>query len=629
MPPDGWVTSSPGGLVHLQVAMKDLAGAAGLAAGPRLYYRVAHGAGDARVEVLAWSPLGVVRSDQDFTTTLTFVGERTTPVREEYTLPRGKRSQYRNQGVERVLSFETATRQRLDLILRVFDDGFAFRYAFPGQSAAPLTMTAETTGFRLPAGTRASMSAYRANYEAPWQADVAAGTPGAWSFPALFRIAGRSRWLLVTEAGLDGSYSATHLAASEQEGFYRIAFPPAEEANGTGASQPSSTLPWLTPWRVGIVGERLSTIVESSLVTDLAPPSRIADTSWIQPGRASWSWWSEPGSPRLYEAQQRFVDGAAALGWEYTLIDARWHEMQGGTWRDLVRHAASRNVGVMLWYHSGVPSTRPAPAAVKMIDAGARRQELERIAVAGVRGVKVDFFDSDKQEVIKLYLAVLEETARQRLMVNFHGATLPRGWERTWPHLLTSEAARGAEHYKFDAVFPQIAPAHNTVLVFTRNVVGPMDYTPVTFSHSKHPRRTTWGHELALSVVFESGLQHFGDGIESYRALPDEVRGFLAAVPAAWDETRLIDGEPGALAVLARRKGRQWFIAGINGEGRERTLTLPMDLLGNGTFDMMLAADGKTGSSFLITRRQRNGLDQQSVRLAPFGGFAMRLAPLE
>jgi hypothetical protein len=182
--------------------------------------------------------------------------------------------------------------------------------------------------------------------------------------------------------------------------------------------------------------------------------------------------------------------------------------------------------------------------------------------------------------------------------------------------------------YQFDAAFAQYAPTHNTMLVFTRNVVGPMDYTPVTFSYVKNRHRTSWGHELALSVVFESGLQHLADSPQSYQSLPEDARRFLAGVPAAWDELRFLDGEPGKFAVVARRLGRAWYVGGINGEGDVKKVTVPLDLLGNGTFDMLLIADGRSESTFLVTKRQRNGLDAQAVEMRPYGGFAMRLVPL-
>ena len=611
-------TSSPGGIVHFEL---DVA---------RFQYRVLHGSS----EVLAWSPLGLTRADEDFTASLAYRGETSRPISEDYDLRRGKRSHYSNRGVERTISFRNPHGARVDVEVRVFDDGFGFRYRFPETDARRLTVTAEATGFQVPPGTRAYISAHdhinggRAPYQSPYVQNMSAGTPApqdyGWSFPALFRTAD-GKHLLLTEAGLDGSYCGTHLAAHAENGLYRIAFPDPTEARGVGAVNPTSTLPWATPWRVGMVGDKLATIVESSLVTDLAAPSVIADTSWIKPGRASWSWWSDEKSPRSYPRVVPYIDLAATFHWEYSLVDEGWPVMEGGSWQALARYAASKNVGLLFWYESGV--RRPDPEKAPMYQAATRREELGKLAAAGARGIKVDFFESDKQDTIRLYLGILEDAAAKKLMVDFHGSTLPRGWERTYPNLMSSEGVRGAEMYQFDAAFAQYAPTHNTMLVFTRNVVGPMDYTPVTFSYVKNRHRTSWGHELALSVVFESGLQHLADSPQSYLGLPDDARRFLAGVPAAWDELRFLDGEPGKFAVLARRLGRVWYVGGINGEGDVKKVSVPLDLLGNGTFDMLLVADGRE-STFLVTKRQRNGLDAQAVEMRPYGGFAMRLVPL-
>lgn len=175
-------------------------------------------------------------------------------------------------------------------------------------------------------------------------------------------------------------------------------------------------------------------------------------------------------------------------------------------------------VGVFLWYNSGGPNNRVTEEPRdRMFDRSVRQEEMAWLAEAGVSGIKVDFFHSDKQAGIKLYLDILADAAEAGLMVNFHGSTIPRGWERTWPNLMSMEGVRGAEQYDFRPTYPEEAPWHNTVLAFTRNVVGPMDYTPVTFSDAMYPHVTTNAHELALAVVFESSLQHFADSVESYR----------------------------------------------------------------------------------------------------------------
>ncbi len=631
-PEAGWLTSSPGGVLHVHVRLADLGGTAGYPPGARLYYQAAHGGGDGQTVVMPWSPLGITRQDQAFVDGLRFISDGTRDIAEDYTLPRGKRSHISNRGVERVLALAGSQGGRVDVHLRVFDDGFAFRYHFPGSDPARFTVTSETSGFRFAAGARAFMAPYQPDYEALWRGDLPAGTPAptdaGWTFPALV-YAGR-HFLLVTESGLDGSYCGTHLAQNADASIYRIRFPLPGEAQGRFDVNPSSSLPWTTPWRVVIVGDRAGALVESSLVTDLAAPSVVADPSFIVPGRVSWSWWSDGSAAKSFGRLVPFVDLAAEMGWEYSLVDAGWTDLAGGTWQDLARLAARKKVGLLLWYNSGGPHNQVnAPPRDRMHLPDVRGAEMRALAAAGVRGLKVDFFNSDKQDVIKLYLAIAADAAAHKLVVDFHGATTSRGWERTYPNILSMEAVRGAEGYKFDPAYAANAPWHNTVQVFTRNVVGPMDYTPVTFSHNKHRRLTTWGHELALSVVFESGLQHFADSVDTYRSLPAVVRTFLHDVPAAWDETRLLDGFPGSFVVIARRKDRTWYVGGINGTATTKDLTVAMDFLGNGIHDMLLLADdGKQPDTFFPTRRQRNGIDTQSVALPPYGGFVMRVAPL-
>jgi hypothetical protein len=230
--------------------------------------------------------------------------------------------------------------------------------------------------------------------------------------------------------------------------------------------------------------------------------------------------------------------------------------------------------------------------------------------------------------MLRRYQDILEEAAAHRLIVNFHGSTLPRGWRRTWPNLMTMEAVVGAEMYDFHAWFPPIAPAHNTILAFTRNVVGPMDYIPVTFSDKQYPHLTTCGHELALAVVFESGWQHFADGPAMYRSLSSVPKAFLQQVPAAWDETRFIAGEPGRYAVLARRSGRSWYVGAINGEEEERAISVPGAFLEPGIdYALTEITDWPTGRAFASRTgsARRDQVWRRSLR--PYGGLVLQLVP--
>lgn len=257
-----------------------------------------------------------------------------------------------------------------------------------------------------------------------------------------------------------------------------------------------------------------------------------------------------------------------------------------------------------------------------------RRFEFDLLKKWGVKGVKVDFFQSDKQNVIELYHGILQDAADYQIMVNFHGCTLPRGWSRTYPHLLSMEAIRGAENYIFTKDFPERAPVQNTISPFTRNVVGPMDYTPVAFTTHNHPHRTTFAHELALGALFESGWVHFADKPEAYQALPPEPKEFLKQLPVAWDDTRLVAGYPGRFVVLARRKGQTWYLAGINGQNQLREETLKLGAwLGEGAFAMSVIGDGAEAKSFGVSQQTIASGQDFKVKMLPNGGFVATIKP--
>ena len=444
----------------------------------------------------------------------------------------------------------------------------------------------------------------------------------------LFCTGDRSRWALLTEAGLDTSYCGCHLAPKASDGVYRIQFPDEAEGNHVGRVEPSWMLPWATPWRVIVVGDSVGDIVESTLVMDVSPASVVKDTSWIKPGRASWSWLFDHDSPQDCTKLKAWVDLAAQMGWEYSLVDANWTQMKNGTIHDLLAYAKSKGVGLLFWYNSGGPhnSVSEKPRGL-MDDRDIRREEFRLLKKWGVQGVKVDFFQSDKQNIIQLYQDILQDAAQAQIMVNFHGCTLPRGWSRTYPHLMSMESVRGEECYSFDQKFTTEAPVHNVTLPFTRNAVGPMDYTPVMFADNVYPHLTTYSHELALSVVFESGWLHFADGVKPYIDLPEAPKTFLQHVPVAWDETRFLAGEPGQYVVLARRSGNQWYLGGLNGENAGRDIDMALSFLGQSRCTMTVIEDGKAARTFDNETKAVTSQDHLEVRLLPYGGFVAILTP--
>jgi hypothetical protein len=620
-----WSVASPDGKAVLAVREAE---------GGGLTYTVSH-SGE---PVLAASPLGIVRDDAAFDRGLTLDSAgAVTPGEEAYTLVHGKRKAVRDRYNERVLSFKNADGQPVELHLRAFDDGVAFRYRFPGADATPRTVKAEATGFAPPEGSRVWVqpydepSVYTPGYESFWEDAIPAGTASptraGWAFPLLFRTPA-GRWGLITEAGLDRNYCGSRLAAEAPGGVYRLRFPDPGEGNGTGDVSPRSALPWATPWRVVVVGATPAPIVETTVIESLNPPSVVADTSWIRPGRVSWSWLFDADSPQDFAKLKPFVDLAAEMGWEYTLVDANWDIMKNGTIHDLIAYAESKGVGVWLWYNSGGPHNVVTERPRGMMDqARVRRYEFERLAKWGVKGIKVDFFQSDKQDVIALYHDILRDAADFKIMINFHGCTLPRGWSRTYPHLMSMEAVRGAENYQFEPKFPAYAPRHNALMPFTRNAVGPMDYTPVMFRDNKHPLVVTAAHELALPVVFESGLLHFAGGPEEYRALPDGPKAFLKGIPVAWDETRFLAGEPGRFAVIARRSGETWYVGGINGTGEMQDVRFMGAALGGGAWTVTLHEDGARRPELATRTGEIEAGGGIRIPIPPRGGFALTLSP--
>lgn len=618
-----WSVHSPDGTVSVVLELSESG---------RLSYSVQLASGPDVFTVVEPSMLGIDREDASFTSGLAFVSQETRQLDEKYTLAAGKKRSVSYRANEQTFIFINSEDQEIGLTFRVFNDGVGFRYLFPGSSDKTYTITKEYTAFNLPdEGTCWSqpydtVTKYTPAYETYYVRSMPIGTAApagknGWSFPVTFQAG--EVWGLVTESNLDGTYPGTHLQPECAQGIYTIRFPEKEEAFGKFSNQPASTLPWLTPWRVVITGFSPGTLIASTLVTDLADPSKIEDISWIRPGRAAWSWWSDSPSPQYVKEQNRFTDLAVEMDWEYNLIDANWNEMKDGHVTDAIEYAVAQGIGPILWYNSGGSHNEVTEAPRdKMWDPDVRAAEFKMISDWGVKGVKVDFFQSDKQALIKQYIGILKDAAAHKVMVNFHGCTLPRGWNRTWPNMVTLEAVPGGEVYKFGSDYPEVAPWHNTVLPFTRNAVGPMDYTPVMFSDHTYPHLTTYAHELATSVVFESGIIHMADKVEAYLGLPEPAKRFLMEVPAAWDEVRFIDGYPGQFVILARKHGDTWYVAGLNGKDTADTFTFAPVFLGEGTYQCEMILDGATDDAFSFDNLEVTSNKELTIEVLPYGGFA-------
>lgn len=548
--------------------------------------------------VLAPSPVGIVTERADLSTGLSFLGRSDRTVREHYRTAAGKT---RNRTVhmrEARFRFRTGAGARLDVVVRASADGVAYRYDLPGDTGDVLR---EASAFTLPEGSSAWLGDYRKDNENLFNAYTAAGAPaGEYMMQALFRTG--SSYALVAESDLTGSYSGARLAHDAGSSTYRVKLWDAQ-VQTTGALT--------TPWRAVVTGD-LATVTESTFTDDLAPASKVRDTSWIKPGRALWTWLAggRPAGQSL-EMQKGYVDYAAARHWPYTVVDAGWYfdpaqwdvtdpDWQTHSWiPELVRYGKEKGVGIQVWIHHRDLDT-----------AEERAQWLPTLEKWGVKGVKIDFMDSEAQETFQWYDRILPETAAHHLLVNFHGSTIPKGIQRTWPHVMSLEGVNGEEKKTNTA-------QHLTTLPFTRNVIGSMDFTPGAFQRPNRPNAGSDASELGLSVLYESGIQNLAGTPESYEARP-EARHFLEQLPDAWDSTRLLAGEPGSSAVLGRRSGDRWFIGGVYA-GAAHTAEVPLRI-GSGRWLVETLTDGPAGP--VRTARTVRGGDALSVDVVSDGGFA-------
>ncbi len=549
----------------------------------------------AGLPVISPSRLGIQTAHADLSEGLTFEQITSEEIRDSYITLIGKRHDHEYVATGWKLSFSKGT-DRLELEVQLSAQGVAYRYHVPWRG--PVTVTAETSEYVLPGASRAVLLPYdngRSDYEELHiHTTVDAAEKMRYGYPALFKTG--DSWLLITESNLDSSYAGSRL--DFDGGAFRVDLP---DPYVTSAS------PLVTPWRTAIIGD-LATIVESDLITSLAAPSKVADTTWIKPGAAAWSWWSDGPSTRDLEAQKKWVDYAASQGWPHLLADAGWNK----DWMpELIAYAAARNVGVFLWSH-----WQHLDSEIE------HREKLALWKEWGAAGVKIDFTESDGQDRMRWFDAILAATARLRMMVVFHGGTIPRGTERTWPQFLSAEAVKGAEWIKPKPGKQPFPAEHYVALTFTRNVQGPMDFTPVTFSAV---RSISAGHELALAVLFDSGIQHFADDYAAYQQRPAAQR-LLSIVPTVWDETRLLSGDPSDHVILARRSGDRWFIgAGVAGEARE--VSVPLDFLPAGTWqaEAFTESPDDPHDHVVSTTYAVKAGDDLSIEVAANGGFVVVL----
>ena len=391
------------------------------------------------------------------------------------------------------------------------------------------------------------------------------------------------------------------------------------------------------PWRVLGIAEQDKDLITNAMVYLLASPSRVADTSWIKPGKVAWDWWNANNlhgvdfkagiNTRTYEY---FIDFAARHGIEYVILDEGWYKLGDllsvvpeMDIERLVAYGKERNVGIIPWVVWKTLDDQFLPA-------------MEQFERWGVKGLKVDFMQRDDQKVMAFYHRVSQEAARRKLLVDFHGAIRPAQLTRTWPNLLTTEGVLGLEQFKWS---DKSHPEHNVTLPFTRMFVGPFDYTPGAMRNAS--RRSfaaifeqpmslgTRCQQLAMYVVFESPLQMLADSPSSYEREPESME-FLGPVPTVWDETRVLEARLGDFVLVARRSGRDWWVGAMT-DATAREMTLDLGFLPEGRFRMTAYADGpnaqRWASDYRKTSQDVTRASRLNLRLAEGGGFAARITP--
>ena len=569
-------------------------------------------------------------------------------VDESYTIPVGKTKSVRNQYNSASADFEDPSGRKLTIEVRAFNDGVAFRYIVPRQAGfTNVRIEHEQTEFRYSKDATLYpliLEGFQTPYEDEFQMRQVSGLHRDWlvGLPLLGEVPGVG-WVAVTEADID-NYAGMYLRKADAPFALHAELSPRVD---DAAVAVETEAPVTTPWRVLMIGDAPGRLIESNIVLNLNPPSKIADTSWIRPGKSAWDWWSGEAAPSVSfktgmntATMKHYIDFASASGFPYMLIDAGWAAADRNGPQDysaladitkvtpaidmpeLLRYAKEKDVRIWLWSHW--------TSVDKYMD-----QAFPLFEKWGIAGVKIDFMNRDDQQMVAWYRHVVELAAQHHLMIDFHGAYKPDGLRRTWPNLITREGVMGKEYLKWSA---RTSPVHNTTLPFTRMLAGPLDYTPGAFGNVNRVNFVarqfmpmgldTRAHELALYVVLESPLEMVSDYPERYAGQHDFE--FIKQVPTTWDEVRVLNGQPMEFITLARRSGRDWYVGSIT-NWEARSVKVPLSFLGEGKYIAEIYADASdAGTNATHTTFTKQPVDRTTVldvRMVSGGGNAMWIHP--
>ncbi|WP_419511206.1 glycoside hydrolase family 97 protein [Alistipes sp.] len=548
------------------------------------------------------------------------------------------------------------------LIVRLYDDGLAYR--FTTRKKENIQVENEQVAFTFPGDYTAYApyvghqrlldfeGQFRNSFENTYaklpltQLD----TRKLIFLPMLVELPG-GRKMVITEADLKG-YPGLYLNNSseapvlngvfapypkreEQGGHNRLQMLVKERENYIAATEGTRSF----PWRVMIISKDDKELLNSDMVYRLAPPSKIADTSWIKPGKVAWEWWN---AWNLYDVDFKagintktykyYIWFASQHGLEYVILDEGWAVNKQADLmqvvpeidlEELVEYGRERNVGIILWagYY-------------------AFERDMERVVKhysdMGVKGFKVDFMDRDDQRMVDFLHRAAEVCAENKMLLDFHGVFKPTGMSRTWPNVLNYEGVFGLEQLKWSPESTDMV-TYDVTMPFIRMVAGPLDYTQGAMRnaskgnyrpvHSEPMSQGTRCRQLAEYVIFESPITMLCDSPSNYLKEPECI-GFIAGVPTVWDETVALTGSVGEYIAIARRAGDSWFIGAVT-DWSPRELELDLSFIGSGDYDVESFADGVNADRAACDfKKQISNLPQDrklKIKMAPGGGYAARI----
>lgn len=537
-----------------------------------------------------------------------------------------------NKYEEATIMFKSPTRNgKLGIIFRVFNNGLGFRYIIPDKSFGDDHIIDELTQFSFPGEYRI------------WH-PTSNGTK--IHGPTDLENLQRATTPVTMEA--EGEIRPRYLAIHEAAVFNASIMSLSNVGQNTLESKLSSEIPfqppYRTPWRALLFGDRPGDLLESDVIINLNPPTRIDDTSWIQPGISTWDWRIRGATVNNFtyslntESVKRLIEFSSNEGFNYVLIDAGWYGNErdpdsnptearpGIDIKNIIKFARANDVGILLYVN----------------DIAFREYDINTILTTfkdwGAAGIKHGFLKGTQYSDVKLVEKLLQETAKRKLVYNVHEAYKPTGEHRTYPHFLTREFVQSTADGR-----PQgyASPKYRVTIPFVNMLGGPLDVTPGLFSinaidsrdHIQQSIHSTVIAQLAQCVVIQTGILHLPDLPEAYKSKTDLLAFIQALPPMEWDEIHVLNSKIGSFVSVARRSGKSWFIGCLN-DATRREITIPLVFLSENTvYEATIYSDGQNAhyennpEEYNIRERELTAKESLTGELAPGGGLAVKLAP--